>query len=78
MPNLTITADEEVLRWARVRAAEQNTSVAHLVGDILKRHMQSEKGYQAAQRRFLSVKARRLSEGPYPKRDELHDRARLR
>ena len=36
MPNMTITADEEVLRWARVKAAESNTSVAQLVGDLLK------------------------------------------
>lgn len=28
MPNLTITVDEEVLRWVRVKAAEENTSVA--------------------------------------------------
>ena len=34
MPNMTITADEEVLRWARVKAAESNTSVAQLVGDL--------------------------------------------
>jgi hypothetical protein len=78
MPNLTITAEEEVLRWARVRAAEENTSVARLVGDILKRQMQAERSYQVARRRFLSVKARPLSQGPYPSRDELHDRARLR
>ena len=77
MPNLTITAEEEVLRWARVRAAEENTSVARLVGDILRKHMQAERGYQAARRRFLSVKARELSQSPYPTRDELHDRARL-
>ena len=32
MPNMTITADEEVLRRARVKAAEGNTSVAQSVG----------------------------------------------
>ena len=78
MPNLTITTEEEVLRWARVRAAEENTSVARLVGNILRKHMQAERGYQAARRRFLSVKARKLSRSPYPTRDELHDRAGLR
>ena len=78
MPNLTITTDEEVLRWARVRAAEQNTSVARLVGELLRRHMQCESQYEAARRRFMSRKPRRLSRGPYPSRDELHDRARLR
>jgi plasmid stability protein len=78
MPNLTITADEEVLRWVRIRAAEENTSVARLVGDLLRQQMRSERGYQAARRRFLSVKPRRLSQGPYPPREELHERARLR
>ena len=33
MKNVTITLDEEVARWARVMAAEQNTSVSRLVGE---------------------------------------------
>jgi len=78
MPNLTITADEEVLRWARVKAAQENTSVARLVGDLLKERMRAERGYQAAKRRFLGAKPRVLSRGPYPTRDELHDRTGLR
>ena len=78
MPNLTITADEEVLRWARVKAAEGNTSVARLVGEILKERMRAERGYQAAKRRFLGAQAHLLSDGPYPSRDEVHDRSGLR
>jgi hypothetical protein len=78
MPNLTITAEEEVLRWARVRAAEGNTSVARLVGDLLREHMQEERGYENAKRRFLGTKARVLSKRPYPSRDEVHARSRIR
>lgn len=78
MPNLTITADEKTLRWARIRAAERNTSVARLVGELLKEHMQEEREYESAKRRFLGTKARVLSQGAYPSRDELHDRPRLR
>ena len=78
MPNMTITAEEEVLRWARVKAAEENTSVARLVGDLLKERMRAERGYQAAKRRFLGTKPRVLSRGSYPSRDELHDRPGLR
>ena len=78
MPNLTITAEEEVLRWARIRAAERNTSVARLGGELLRQHMETESRYEADKRRFMSRKPRRLSRGPYPSRDELHDRARLR
>jgi hypothetical protein len=78
MPNMAITAEEDVLRWARVKAAEENTSVARLVGNLLKERMLAERGYQAARRRFLGAKPRILSSGPYPSRDELHDRTGLR
>ena len=63
---------------ARVKAAEEHTSVARLVGELLKERMRTERGYQAARRRFLGAKSRILSSGPYPSRDELHDRAGLR
>ena len=76
MPNLTITADEEILRWAQIQAAEKNTSVARLVGDLLRQHMESR--YEAARRRFMGRKPKRLNRGAYPSRDELHDRAGLR
>jgi len=78
MANLTFTAEEEVLRWARIRAAEGNTSVARLVGDLLRERMKEERGYENAKRRFLGTTARVLSKGAYPSRDELHDRPRLR
>ena len=78
MPNMTITAEEEVLRWARGKAAEENTSVARLVGDLLKERMRADQGYQGAKRRFLGMKPRVLSGGSYPSRDEVHDRHRLR
>ena len=78
MPNMTLTSDEEVLRWVRIKAAEENVSVARLVGDLLRRQMQTERGYHAAKRRFLSVKPRVLSRGPYPSREELHERTRVR
>ena len=63
---------------ARVKAAEEHTSVARLVGELLKERMRTERGYQAARRRFLGAKPRILSGGPYPSRDELRDRSGLR
>jgi hypothetical protein len=78
VPNLTISTDEEVLRWARVKAAEENTSVARLVGDLLKERMRADRGCLAAKRRFLGAKPRILSRSSYPGRDELHDRSSLR
>ncbi len=72
--NMTITADEDVLRWLRVRAAEQRTSASRLAGEILRERMQRERGYFLARRRYLSVKARVISQAPYPKREEFHER----
>ena len=37
MKNVTITLDEKVARWARIRAAELNTSVSRLLGGMLER-----------------------------------------
>ena len=40
--NMTITLEDEVARWARIKAAEKDTSVSRLVGDMLKEKMQDE------------------------------------
>ncbi len=74
MKNVTITLDEEVARWARVRAAELDTSLSRLVGQMLKDHMLADKGYDTARRRYLSRKATLISTGAYPRRYDLHDR----
>jgi hypothetical protein len=74
MKNVTITLEEEVARWARIRAAELDTSVSRLVGEMLKEQMVAEKGYDTARRRYLSRKAAPISTGAYPRRDGLHDR----
>ncbi len=74
MKNVTITLDEEVARWARVRAAELDTSVSRLVGKLLKEHMAAEKRYETARRRYLARQAEPISTGPYPRRDDLHER----
>lgn len=74
MRNVTITLEEDVARWARVRAAELDTSLSQLVGRMLKERMAAEKRYETARRRFLSRKAVRISSGPYPRRGDLHER----
>ena len=79
MKNLTIVVDEEVARWARIWAAEQDTSVSRLVGDLLRERMLEERGYEAAKSQYLTQKPVALKKsGQYPSREELHDRARLR
>jgi plasmid stability protein len=76
MKNVTITLDEEVARWARIRAAESETSVSRLVGEMLREKMRREKVYEASMHRFLRrkpVKLRATGEG-YPEREKLHER----
>lgn len=80
MKNVTITLEEEVARWARIRAAELETSVSRLVGEMLHEKMVTERGYRAAREQFSAVEPRRLREPgqTLPSRGELHDRAGLR
>ncbi|MDH3641494.1 MAG: hypothetical protein OES38_05330 [Gammaproteobacteria bacterium] len=80
MKNVTVTLDEEVARWVRIHAAEQNTSVSKLLGAMLKERMERESGYQSARLRFMSRRPQKLrkSDGKLPSRDELHERNGLR
>jgi plasmid stability protein len=75
MKNVTITLDEEVARWARIRAAERETSVSRLVGEMLRERMLEEESYQAAMQKYLSQKPRGLKRRgvKYPKREALHE-----
>jgi hypothetical protein len=75
MRNITITVDEEVARWARVWAAQHDTSVSRLVGKLLRAKMRDEQAYDAAMVQYLGQEPVRLREtGDYPSRDELHER----
>jgi len=80
MKNVTITLDEDVARWARIRAAERDTSVSRLVGELLKEKMLEEESYQAAMKQYLARSPRRLKKSgtKYPRREELHERRDLR
>lgn len=74
---MTITLEEDVARWARVKAAERDTSVSQLVGDMLKEKMQDDAAYESAMRTmFEIVKPVKFEKagGRFPTRDELYDR----
>lgn len=76
MKNVTITLDEKVAAWARIRAAEQETSVSRLVGEMLKEKMIEEESYQVSMQQYLS-QAPSLLKKPgtkYPDREKLHER----
>ncbi len=78
MRNVTITLDEDVAKWARVRAAELDTSVSRMLGGVLRQMMTEDLGYDAARERYRARSPQVLSEpgagAAYPSRDELHDR----
>ncbi len=79
MKNVTITLDEEVARWARIWAARHEMSVSRIVGDLLKKMMLEEEGYEAAKNQFMARQAVPLKKkGRYPRREELYDRSLLR
>jgi hypothetical protein len=76
MKNVTITLKEEVARWARVKAAEKNTSVSCLLGEMLQERMREEEAYRLAMDQYLSLRAQTLKKAGtrYPRREELHER----
>ena len=55
MKNVTITLKEEVARWARIKAAERNTSVSRLLGEILQERMKEEEAYRLAMDQYLAI-----------------------
>ena len=76
MKNVTIAIEEEVARWARIRAAEEETSLSRLVGEMLKEKMIEEKTYQTAMKRYLSQTPRIMKRRgeKYPQRKDLYGR----
>ena len=67
-------------RWARIIAAEQNTSVSRLVGKLLREKMVAEQIYQIAMQQYLS-RPPSVLKAPgekLPAREELYDRKGLR
>jgi plasmid stability protein len=76
MKNVTISLDDEVARWARIQAAEKNTSVSRLVGNLLKEMMQGEADYALAMEQYLMIQPVALKQvgDRYPRREELRER----
>jgi hypothetical protein len=75
LKRITITVSEEAARWAREKAAEENTSVSKLVGRMLEDQMRRSDDYWRAFERLKRMKpipgfdaSKRVS------RDQLYDR----
>ena len=80
MKDITITLDEEVARWARIRAAESDTSLSRLVGEMLREKMLDESNYRTSMQNYLHRSPRVLKKtgDEYPDREALHGRKSLR
>lgn len=76
MKNVTITLEEDVLRWAKIQAASQDTSVSRLLGEELRLKMLSEQSYEIAKQRFKARASKPLkpAKTSYPSRESLYER----
>lgn len=74
--NITLKLDRELLRKARVVAAEKDTSVSALLADQLERIVKDRDAYESAKKRALARLKRGYNLG-YKRpdsRDELYER----
>jgi plasmid stability protein len=78
--NITITLPEDVARWLRVRAAEDDRSVSRWIRELLERKRDREDDYEIAMERYLARRPCKIDwHGERrPSRDELYVRTRLR
>jgi hypothetical protein len=74
--NVTLKIEAELLREARVLAAEEGTSMSALLATRLEQVVRERKGYHQARRRALARLRRGFNLGwtPPRSRDELHER----
>ncbi len=74
--NVTLSLPEDLVRRARVLAAERDTSMSALVGELLSRTLGADESYEEAWNReeaFMTQGRLRIGDRP-ASRDELHRR----
>jgi predicted transcriptional regulator len=74
--NITLRLDGELIKEAKVLAAQRGTSVSRMLAEQLEELVRREKDYVAAERRALArlEKGLQLDWSPPASRDELHER----
>lgn len=77
MKNITVAVPDEVYREARIRAAEQGSSVSALVADYLRSLGEGDAEFSRleAQQRRVQREITHFRAGDRLDRDELHERA---
>ena len=80
MENITVALPEDLARWLRVKAAEDDCSVSRWIADLLEGRRRQEDEYDAAMERYLAMKPRKIEwpGGRRPTREELYDQPGLR
>ena len=78
MKNITVSVDDDTYRRARMRAAEQDTSVSALVKSFLVELAQDESDVERLRReeRALRARIKTFRAGDRLPRDEVHERGR--
>ena len=75
LKNITITVPEETAAWVRIKAAEENTSIARLVGKLLEREMQGGASYAKAYRKWKKIGSiPGIDAGKRLSREQAHER----
>ena len=73
--NITLKLDKELLREARILAAEQGTSISALLAAKLEEAVRKRRDYEAAKKRALAILNKGWNLGGRPlSRDEMHER----
>ena len=74
--NITLKLESELLRKARILAAEQDTSISALLAVQLEKAVREREGYEQAKRQALAALGKSMNLGfkPPRSRDELHER----
>lgn len=74
--NLTVQLDAEVVKKAKILAAERSTSISHLVAHEIEGLVGRRDAYEEAKRRALATLETgfHMGSAPLPSREELHAR----
>jgi hypothetical protein len=74
--NITLKLDGDLLRKAKILAAQEDTSVSALLARQLEKIVREREGYEQAKRRALAILKKGFDLGytPPKSRDEFHER----
>jgi hypothetical protein len=75
MKKVKFILDNEVARWARIRATERNVGISRLLRDMLREKMQEEEAYLLIMDQYLAAGPNILekAEGNLPPQEAVHE-----